>query len=99
MDKCLPSRDYLQFLDIEPDPSPAAFDAEGNVVGKDPEDGPIIVTNMAVEEKQDEEEGGEDTKGKLFIDPEWLCILQSTDQFLSLTQIPCMLPGQDGKPM
>ncbi|KAL5968589.1 Lariat debranching enzyme [Taenia solium] len=99
LDKCLPSRDYLQFLDIEPDPSPAAFDTEGNVVGKDPKEGPIIVTNMASEGKGADEEGGEDAKGKLFIDPEWLCILHSTNQFLSLTQIPCMLPGQDGKPI
>ena len=106
LDKCLPSRDYLQFLDMEPDPSPAAFSEEGQVIGGDGDDAPIIISNLYPEPQEDVEtvgaksevEVGDDGKAKLFIDPEWLCILQSTNEFFSLTQIPCILPGQDGKP-
>lgn len=91
LDKCLPLRDYIQFLDIEPDPQPSTFNDEGQVIGGDGPTAPIIVSNIPSKEPTPN-----DSKAKLFVDPEWSCILQDTNEFLSLTQIPAMLPGQTG---
>ncbi|VDN97317.1 unnamed protein product [Rodentolepis nana] len=91
LDKCLHLRDYIQFLDIEPDPQPSTFNDEGQIVGGDGPYAPIIISNIPSEESP-----SEDSMAKLFIDPEWSCILQCTNEFLSLTRIPSMLPGQNG---
>ncbi|KAM7535710.1 hypothetical protein Aperf_G00000101112 [Anoplocephala perfoliata] len=106
LDKCLPFHDYLQFLDIDPDPQPSCFDEEGRIVGGDGDKAPIIISNTSTKGQErggekasgDKEEEGEESgesKVKLYIDPEWLCILQSTNAFLSLTKIPTILPDRD----
>ncbi|VDL28501.1 unnamed protein product [Hymenolepis diminuta] len=91
LDKCLPLRDYIQFLNIEPDPQPSTFNEEGQIIGGDGPTAPIIISNIPSKEPTPN-----DSKAKLFVDPEWSCILQDTNEFLSLTQIPAMLPGQTG---
>ncbi|VDD82712.1 unnamed protein product [Mesocestoides corti] len=91
LDKCLPSRDYLQFLDIEPDPSYATFTEEGRIEDGDDHEAPVIVSLPSKTTDDDDND-----EPALTLDPEWMCILRSTNEFLSLTQIPCMLPGQNG---
>lgn len=92
LDKCLPSRDYLQFLDIEPDPSCATFsskDGEGTlVVNGDDNEAPVIVS----------QEADSEDSPRLTLDPEWMCILKRTNDLLSISQISSRLPGQDGHP-
>ncbi|KAL7060394.1 hypothetical protein AAHC03_09511 [Spirometra sp. Aus1] len=94
LDKCLPSRDYLQFLDIDPDPDFATYSADGLVCGPH-EEAPLIVSlpSSTSEDSTDPPE-----PPSLCLDPEWLCVLRATNDLMSLSQIPSILPGQDGKP-
>ncbi|VDL85500.1 unnamed protein product [Schistocephalus solidus] len=91
LDKCLPSRDYLQFLDIDPSPSFATYSADGLVCSPN-EEAPLIVS-LPPSASEDSAESP-----TLCLDPEWLCVLRATNDLMSLTQIPSILPGQDGKP-
>ncbi|CAH8567726.1 unnamed protein product [Dicrocoelium dendriticum] len=111
LDKCLARRDYLQFVDIEAQsasnqlssfgekgsnkeaseevddlfivsrPS-SAFPDSSNLPQND-EDNEVVVTNL------------EEPTQNLFLDPEWLCILQSTNHLMSTAQVPCILPGRN----
>ncbi|THD28391.1 Calcium homeostasis endoplasmic reticulum protein, partial [Fasciola hepatica] len=120
LDKCLPKRDYLQFVDI--DPGTAAYssviqtgDLNSSVSMKSGlanEEDQFIVSSVtrqsetppdaystgddaddgdAMREKSDDQSTG------LYLDPEWLCILRSTNHLMSTSKVPCILPTPETK--
>ncbi|TPP61394.1 Lariat debranching enzyme [Fasciola gigantica] len=120
LDKCLPKRDYLQFVDIDPGTtayssviqtgdlnssvsmrSSLANEEDQFIVSsvtrqsKTPPDeystGDDVDDGDAMREKSDDQSTG------LYLDPEWLCILRSTNHLMSTSKVPCILPTPETK--
>ncbi|CAL8107148.1 unnamed protein product [Calicophoron daubneyi] len=122
LDKCLPKRDYLQFLDVEPESiigssgplhvKRAPQTQDTGTEQKD-EDEPFIVSDKLPSPSptshpdkspriSDEEARSEDGRHesrldskRLFLDPEWLCVLRSTNHLMCINKVPCILPGRN----
>ncbi|OON19690.1 lariat debranching enzyme domain protein, partial [Opisthorchis viverrini] len=106
LDKCLAKRDYIRFMDIDPqNPSPdsslqlddvdtcdASFIVSIALKSSLPE--PVCNPSMddsAVTDPEADKQSEEDSTG-LFLDPEWLCILRSTNHLMTTSRVPCILP-------
>ncbi|KAG5447434.1 lariat debranching enzyme [Clonorchis sinensis] len=106
LDKCLGKRDYIRFMDIDPqNPSP---DSSLHLDDVDTCDASFIVSlalksslsepvcnpsmdDSAVTDPEADKQSEEDSTG-LFLDPEWLCILRSTNHLMTTSRVPCILP-------
>lgn len=111
LDKCLPKRDYLQFVDIgAPFSSSRSTQLCEKSLDKETlqeEDDLYVVSRpssaclASSDSPLDSGDAEVEVSGlvgsaqNLFLDPEWLCVLQSTNHLMSTAQVPCILPGQN----
>ncbi|CAH8833139.1 unnamed protein product [Trichobilharzia szidati] len=115
LDKCLPNRHYLQFLDIEPELSQEESLVNSNsnsnlssFSSQPGEDDPIIVslpnykpnfkeaqTDSNLDESANDNSSTDEVSTNLYLDPEWLSILRSTNYLMSTSKVPCILPDKE----
>ncbi|KAK4472355.1 hypothetical protein MN116_003616 [Schistosoma mekongi] len=108
LDKCLPNRHYLQFLDIEPelkcDESSVNSDSNLSSFSSQLADDPVIVSiskykpnfnNSKLTKSNNDANSSNETCTNLYLDPEWLCILRSTNHLMSTSKVPCILPEKE----
>ncbi|TNN20864.1 Lariat debranching enzyme [Schistosoma japonicum] len=112
LDKCLPNRHYLQFLDIEPEAkcSENSVNSDSNLSSFSSQlaDDPVIVSifkhkpnfnnsdgDLKLTESNNNVNSSNETCTNLYLDPEWLCILRSTNHLMSTSKVPCILPEKE----
>ncbi|VDQ11640.1 unnamed protein product [Trichobilharzia regenti] len=114
LDKCLPNRHYLQFLDIEPELSQeeSLVNSNSNLSSFSSqlgEDDPIIVSlpnykpnfkeaqtiDLNLDESANDNSSTDEVSTNLYLDPEWLSILRSTNYLMSTSKVPCILPDKE----
>ncbi|CAH8453186.1 unnamed protein product [Schistosoma turkestanicum] len=107
LDKCLPNRHYLQFLDIEPELKydESSLNSDSNLSSSSQiGDDPVIVSlskcnNSEKDLKPNEPNNNANLTDEictnLYLDPEWLSILRSTNHLMSTSKVPCILPEKE----
>lgn len=111
LDKCLPNRHYLQFLDIEPELKydESSINSDSNLsLSPQLGDDPVIVSlskfksnvndsekDLKLKEPNNNASSNDEINTNLYLDPEWLSILRSTNHLMSTSKVPCILPEKE----